>query len=56
MAAQTLVLHATDHRSALTRYEKIWQKKYGAMFDFLEFLEKASYASNFKREFFVAAV
>jgi geranylgeranyl reductase len=52
-AAQTLVLHATDHRSPLTRYEKIWQKKYGAMFDFLEFLEKASYTSNFKREFFV---
>jgi geranylgeranyl reductase len=53
MAAQTLVLHATDHRSPLTRYEKVWQKKYGAMFDFLEFLEKASYTSNFKREFFV---
>jgi geranylgeranyl reductase len=53
MAAQTLVLHATDHRTALSRYEKTWQKKYGAMFDFLEFLEKASYTSNFRREFFV---
>jgi geranylgeranyl reductase len=53
MAAQTLVLHATDHRSPLSRYEKTWQKRYGAMFDFLEFLEKASYTSNFKREFFV---
>ena len=53
MAAQTLVLHATDHRSPLSRYEKAWQKRYGAMFDFLEFLEKASYTSNFKREFFV---
>ncbi|GAC1415512.1 MAG: geranylgeranyl diphosphate reductase [Candidatus Velthaea sp.] len=53
MAAQTLVLHATDHRTALTKYEKTWQKKYGAMFDFLEFLENWSYTSNFKREFFV---
>jgi len=53
MAAQTLVLRATDHRTALTKYEKTWQKKYGAMFDFLEFLENWSYTSNFKREFFV---
>jgi geranylgeranyl reductase len=53
MAAQTLVLRETDHRTQLSRYEKTWQKKYGAMFDFLEFLEKASYTSNFRREFFV---
>ena len=53
MAAQTLVLHATDHRTALTKYEKTWQKKYGAMFDFLEWLEEFSYTSNFKRALFV---
>ena len=33
-------------------YEKAWQKKYGAMFDFLEFLEKIAYLSNGKREWF----
>lgn len=53
MAAQTLVMHFTDHRTKLERYEKTWQKKYGAMFDFLEFLEKASYRGNKRREFFV---
>ena len=53
IAAQVLHLSATDHRTALTRYEKLWQKKYGAMFDFLEFLEQISYTNNFAREFFV---
>jgi geranylgeranyl reductase len=28
------------YTASSTRYEKNWQKKYGAMFDFLEFLEK----------------
>jgi geranylgeranyl reductase len=53
MAAQTLMAHVGDPRMALTRYEKAWQRKYGAMFDFLEVLEKWSYTSNKKREFFI---
>jgi geranylgeranyl reductase len=53
MAAQTLMAHVGDPRMALNRYEKTWQRKYGAMFDFLEVLEKLSYTSNKKREFFV---
>jgi geranylgeranyl reductase len=36
----------------LEMYEKRWQKRYGAMFDFLEFLEKASYTTNTRREWF----
>jgi len=36
----------------LESYEKNWQKKYGAMFDFLEFLERIAYTSNRKREWF----
>jgi geranylgeranyl reductase len=36
----------------LEAYEKAWQKRYGSMFDFLEFLERAAYTSNFKREWF----
>jgi geranylgeranyl reductase len=53
MAAHVLHMHATDHKTQLTKYEKTWQKKYGSMFDFLEFLETASYTSNRKRAFFV---
>ena len=53
MAAHVLHMHATDHRTALERYEKLWQKKYGSMFDFLEFLENLSYTSNRRREFFI---
>jgi hypothetical protein len=37
----------------LNRYEKSWQKRYGAMFDFLEVLERFSYRGNKNREFFV---
>ncbi|MGB8265344.1 MAG: geranylgeranyl diphosphate reductase [Candidatus Velthaea sp.] len=36
----------------LETYEKRWQKKYGSMFDFLEFLEKIAYTSNKKRDWF----
>jgi geranylgeranyl reductase len=53
MAAQSIHMVASDHRRKLERYEKLWQKKYGKMFDFLEFLEKISYTSNKKRELFV---
>jgi geranylgeranyl reductase len=53
MAAQTLLAHFGDPKMALERYEKGWQKKYGAMFDFLEVLEKWSYRANKNREFFV---
>jgi geranylgeranyl reductase len=51
MAAQTLLAFADDG-ARLESYEKRWQKKYGAMFDFLEFLEKIAYTSNGKREWF----
>jgi geranylgeranyl reductase len=54
MAAHVMHMHATDHRTQLEKYEKIWQKKYGAMFDFLEFLENVSYTSNRKRDFFIS--
>jgi geranylgeranyl reductase len=54
MAAHVLNLHATDHRTPLNQYEKLWQKKYGKMFDFLEFLENVSYTSNRKRDFFIS--
>ncbi len=53
MAAQTLMAHFGDPKMALERYEKTWQKKYGAMFDFLEVLERYSYRGNRNREFFV---
>jgi geranylgeranyl reductase len=36
----------------LATYERHWQKRYGAMFDFLEFLEKVSYTNNNRREWF----
>jgi geranylgeranyl reductase len=36
----------------LEMYEKHWQKRYGAMFDFLEFLEEVSYTTNKRREWF----
>jgi geranylgeranyl reductase len=51
LAAQTLIGHFGYHEK-LENYEKQWQKRYGAMFDFLEFLEKISYMSNGKREWF----
>lgn len=51
MAAQTLLAFAGDG-AKLESYEKRWQKKYGSMFDFLEFLEKIAYTSNGKREWF----
>ena len=53
LAAQTLHAHFGDARYPLERYEKSWQKRYGAMFDFLEVLEKWSYRGNKNREFFV---
>jgi len=53
LAAETLLAHFGDQKTPLVRYEKLWQKKYGAMFDFLEFLEKVSYRTNGQREFFV---
>ena len=53
LAAQTLHGHFGDTKFALSRYEKSWQKRYGAMFDFLEVLEKFSYRGNKNREFFV---
>jgi geranylgeranyl reductase len=53
MAAQTLLAAWVDPRVKLERYEKLWQKKYGAMFDFLESLEKWSYRTNRNREIFV---
>jgi geranylgeranyl reductase len=54
MAAHVLHMHATDHRTQLAKYEKLWQKKYGSMFDFLEFLENLSYTSNRRRDFFIS--
>ena len=40
------------YNEKLETYEKLWQKKYGAMFDFLEFLERASYYGTKRREWF----
>ena len=51
MAAAALIGYF-GYNGKLERYEKNWQKSYGAMFDFLEFLEKIAYTSNFKREWF----
>ena len=53
LAAQTLHAYFGDHKARLDRYEMLWQKRYGAMFDFLEFLENISYTSHRRREFFV---
>jgi geranylgeranyl reductase len=53
LAAQTIHGFFGYQKTGLDRYQKLWQKRYGAMFDFLEFLENISYTSNFKREFFV---
>jgi geranylgeranyl reductase len=53
LAAQTLHAHFGDAKFLLNRYEKSWQKRYGAMFDFLEVLERFSYRGNKNREFFV---
>ena len=51
LAAQSLAAFF-GYNEKLRTYEKRWQKRYGAMFDFLEFLEKASYTSNARREWF----
>jgi len=51
MASQTIG-NFFGFKEKLETYEKQWQKRYGAMFDFLEFLEKVSYTSNRKREWF----
>ena len=51
LAANALV-GRFGYNGKLETYEKNWQKRYGAMFDFLEFLEKIAYTSNFKREWF----
>jgi geranylgeranyl reductase len=51
LAAQTLV-GFFGYSGKLETYEKQWQKRYGAMFDFLEFLEMFSYTGNTKREWF----
>jgi len=51
LAAQAVTGFA-GYGDKLTAYEKRWQKRYGSMFDFLEFLEKVSYTGNNKREWF----
>lgn len=51
MAAQAVTAHF-GHGGKLEAYERAWQKRYGAMFDFLEFLENISYTGNKKREWF----
>ena len=51
LAANALVGYF-GYNGKLETYQKNWQKRYGAMFDFLEFLEKIAYTSNFKREWF----
>ena len=51
LAAQSLAA-LFGYNEKLETYEKRWQKRYGAMFDFLEFLEGVSYTGNFKREWF----
>jgi geranylgeranyl reductase len=52
MAAQTLVGYFGQFDKKLEIYEKRWQKRYGSMFDFLEFLENVAYTSHNKREWF----
>jgi geranylgeranyl reductase len=51
LAAQAVTGFA-GYGDKLAAYEKRWQKRYGSMFDFLEFLEKVSYTGNNKREWF----
>jgi geranylgeranyl reductase len=51
LAAETLLGFFGD-RLTLASYEQRWQKKYGAMFDFLEFLERISYTTTKRREWF----
>jgi geranylgeranyl reductase len=51
LAANALIGYF-GYSGKLESYEKHWQKRYGAMFDFLEFLEGISYTGNFKREWF----
>ncbi len=53
MAAQTLHGFFGYQKTPLEKYEKLWQKRYGSMFDFLEVLERFSYRANKNREFFV---
>jgi geranylgeranyl reductase len=51
LAAQTLT-GFFGYGEKLAMYEKRWQKRYGAMFDFLEFLEQISYTGTKRREWF----
>ena len=51
LAAESIVGYF-GYNGKLENYEKRWQKKYGAMFDFLEFLERVSYYGNTRREWF----
>ncbi len=51
LAAQSLAA-LSGYNEKLETYEKRWQKRYGSMFDFLEFLEKLSYTTNARREWF----
>ena len=51
MAAQTLV-GFFGYGDRLQTYERQWQHRYGAMFDFLELLERMSYLGNKRREWF----
>jgi geranylgeranyl diphosphate/geranylgeranyl-bacteriochlorophyllide a reductase len=51
LAAQTLGAFF-GYGEKLQTYEKRWQQRFGAMFDFLELLEKVSYTTNTRREWF----
>jgi geranylgeranyl reductase len=51
MAAQALT-GFFGYGEKLETYERNWQKRYGSMFDFLEFLEKVSYTTNKRRDWF----
>jgi geranylgeranyl reductase len=51
LAAQTLGAFF-GYGEKLQTYEKRWQQRFGSMFDFLELLEKASYTTNTRREWF----
>jgi len=51
LAAQSLAAFE-GYGEKLETYEKRWQKRYGSMFDFLEFLERMSYTTNTRREWF----
>jgi geranylgeranyl reductase len=51
MAANAVLNHESVGEK-LKMYERHWQKRYGSMFDFLEFLEEISYTNNKRREWF----